>query len=82
MEPDDAQGFAAAVARLHREPGLARALADGGRRRVEERFDETRSHRRLREEIERLVDAGSRRARSGGSEPVSSTRETSLASRS
>jgi hypothetical protein len=82
VEPDDAPGFAAAVARLQREPGLAGALADGGRRRVEERFDEARSHRRLREEIERLVQAGSRRARGGDSERVPSTRETPVATRS
>jgi glycosyltransferase involved in cell wall biosynthesis len=79
VEPDDAAGFAAAVARLQREPGLAPALADGGRRRVEERFDEARSHLRLREEIERLVAAS---ARGGGARRALPARETSLAGRS
>jgi glycosyltransferase involved in cell wall biosynthesis len=57
VEPDDPGAFAAAIARLHREPGLGPALADGGRRRVEEHFDEARSHLRLREELQRLVAA-------------------------
>jgi glycosyltransferase involved in cell wall biosynthesis len=82
VAPDDAQGFAAAVARLQREPGLARTLTDGGRRRVEERFDGARSHQRLREEIERLVDVGSRHALGRRCERVPPTRETPLASRS
>jgi glycosyltransferase involved in cell wall biosynthesis len=82
VEPDDAHGFAAAVARLQREPGLARALAEGGRRRVEEHFDEARSHQRLREEVQRLVAVGPRRARGGGAQPALSTRETPLAGRS
>jgi glycosyltransferase involved in cell wall biosynthesis len=81
VEPDAAAGFAAAVARLQHEPGLAPALADGGRRRVEEHFDEARSHLRLREEVQRLVAAGPRRAR-GGAQPALSTRETPLAGRS
>lgn len=78
-EPDDARGFAAAVARLQREPDLARTLADGGRRRVEEHFDEAGSHRRLREEVQRLLAAG---ARGRGAERAVAARETPLASRS
>jgi glycosyltransferase involved in cell wall biosynthesis len=57
VPPGDAGAFAAAVARLHAEPALATALADGARRRVEERFDQARSHLRLRAEIERLIAA-------------------------
>jgi hypothetical protein len=48
---------------------------------VEEHFDEARSHLRLREEVQRLVAAGPRRAR-GGAQPALSTRETPLAGRS
>ena len=55
VEPGEPGAIAAAVARLRNEPGLADALADRGRRRVEEHFDEARSHRRLRAEIERLA---------------------------
>jgi glycosyltransferase involved in cell wall biosynthesis len=55
VAPDDAEGFAAAIERLQSEPGLAAALAAGGRSRVEERFDEARSHERLRDEIRRLA---------------------------
>jgi glycosyltransferase involved in cell wall biosynthesis len=79
VEPDDAAGFAAAVARVQREPGLALALADGGRRRVEEHFDEARSHLRLRKEIERLVAAG---APGGGARRALPARETPVAGRS
>jgi UDP-N-acetylglucosamine:LPS N-acetylglucosamine transferase len=57
VPPDDPHAFATAVARLHRERTLARALADGARRRVEEHFNQARSHERLREEIQRLVAA-------------------------
>ncbi len=57
VEPDDPAAIAAAVARLHHEPRLARELADSGRRRVEQHFDEARSHMRLREEIARVVAA-------------------------
>jgi glycosyltransferase involved in cell wall biosynthesis len=57
VTPDDPAAIAAAVARLHGEPGLASTLADGGRLRVEQHFDEARSHLRLREEIARLVAA-------------------------
>jgi glycosyltransferase involved in cell wall biosynthesis len=57
VAPDDPAAMAAAIARLHREPGLAQQLADNGRLRVERHFDEARSHQRLREEIARLVTA-------------------------
>ncbi len=52
---DDAVAMAAAVRRLIDEPGLAAALSEQGRLRVEEHFDEARSHERLRAEIELLV---------------------------
>jgi glycosyltransferase involved in cell wall biosynthesis len=52
---DDPDEFAAAVARLRREPGLAARIAEAGRRRVEADFDERRSHRRLNSEIRRLT---------------------------
>jgi glycosyltransferase involved in cell wall biosynthesis/peptidoglycan/xylan/chitin deacetylase (PgdA/CDA1 family) len=55
VAPDDPAALAAAVARLRHEPGLARRLADEGRRRVEKDFDETRAHRRLSAEIRRLT---------------------------
>jgi glycosyltransferase involved in cell wall biosynthesis len=57
VTPDDPAATAAAIARLRGEPGLASALADSGRLRVEQHFDEARSHVRLREEIARLVAA-------------------------
>jgi glycosyltransferase involved in cell wall biosynthesis len=57
VPPDDAGAFAQAVVRLKEQPALATELATGGRRRVEEHFDEARSHLRLRDEIERLVSA-------------------------
>jgi glycosyltransferase involved in cell wall biosynthesis len=55
VEPDDPGAIAAAVERLQREPGLSHELADGGRARVEQHFDEARSHERLREELARLI---------------------------
>jgi glycosyltransferase involved in cell wall biosynthesis len=58
VDPDDPQAMAAEVVRIASEPGLAQRLADGGRRRVEEHFDERRSHERLRAEIDRLIGAG------------------------
>jgi glycosyltransferase involved in cell wall biosynthesis len=61
VAPDDAAAFAAAVVRVRDEPDLARNLAEGGRRRVEQHFDEARSHQRLREELARLI--GARRGR-------------------
>jgi hypothetical protein len=57
VAPDDPAAMAAAIARLHREPGLAQQLADNGRLHVERHFDEARSHQRLREEIARLIAA-------------------------
>jgi glycosyltransferase involved in cell wall biosynthesis len=57
VPPDDARAMAAAVAGLAADPDTAAALAEGGRRRVEERFDERRSHERLAAEIARLVAA-------------------------
>ena len=62
VAPDDAAAFAAAVVRLRDEPDLARSLAAGGRRRVEQHFDEARSHQRLREELARLIEARRGRA--------------------
>jgi glycosyltransferase involved in cell wall biosynthesis len=55
VDPDDPGAMAAAVERLQREPGLSGELADGGRARVEQHFDEARSHERLREELARLI---------------------------
>jgi glycosyltransferase involved in cell wall biosynthesis len=57
VEPDDPAALAAAIDRLRSEPGLSAALAEGGRRRVEEHFDQARSHERLRAEIARLLAA-------------------------
>lgn len=57
VAPDDPDAMAGAVARIADDPGLARELARHGRARVEERFDQRRSHARLGEEIERLVRA-------------------------
>jgi glycosyltransferase involved in cell wall biosynthesis len=54
---DDADAMATAVARIADTPELAAALADGGRARVEQRFDQRHSHARLRDEIERLTAA-------------------------
>jgi glycosyltransferase involved in cell wall biosynthesis len=82
VAPEDPEAFAAAIARLHREPGLASALAEGGRRRVEEHFDEARSHVRLGEEVQRLVAARRRGARRGGWKGARATRETLLTTRS
>ncbi|UGS34031.1 glycosyltransferase [Capillimicrobium parvum] len=55
VAPDDPVALAAAVARLGHETGLAERIAEAGRRRVEEDFDETRGHRRLSAEIRRLT---------------------------
>ena len=55
VAPDDPDALAAAVVRLRREEGLAQRLAEGGRRRVEEHFDELAAHRRLSAEIGRLT---------------------------
>jgi len=55
VAPEDPHSLAAAVARLRREAGLAQRLAEEGRRRVEEDYDETRAHRRLSAEIRRLT---------------------------
>ena len=41
VAPDDPVALAAAVARLRHEKGLAHRIAEAGRRRVEEDFDET-----------------------------------------
>ena len=56
VSPDDAAAMAAGIATSSRAEPPPR-LADGGRARVEEHFDEARSHPRLREEIARLVAA-------------------------
>lgn len=64
VAPGDPAVLAEAVVRLRDETGLARRIADGGRRRVEEHFDERRSRRLLSAEIRRLA-AG--RPRSAGS---------------
>jgi glycosyltransferase involved in cell wall biosynthesis/peptidoglycan/xylan/chitin deacetylase (PgdA/CDA1 family) len=55
VEPGDPAALADAVVRLRDERGLAERLAEGGRRRVEERFDERRSHELLSAEIGRLT---------------------------
>jgi hypothetical protein len=47
-----------------RGPGLPCELAEGGRARVEQHFDESRSHQRLRKELARLI------ARRGGGESL------------
>jgi glycosyltransferase involved in cell wall biosynthesis/peptidoglycan/xylan/chitin deacetylase (PgdA/CDA1 family) len=57
VAPEDPAALAAAVLRLRREDGLAQRIAEGGRRRVEEHFDEARSHSRLSAEIRRLATA-------------------------
>lgn len=53
---DDAAAIARAIRRIADKPGLASRLALGGRRRVEERFDEIGSHERLEAELERLAN--------------------------
>ena len=65
VAPDDPVALAAAVARLRHEKGLAHRIAEAGRRRVEEDFDETRAHRRLSAEIRRLT-AGAGASRASG----------------
>ena len=65
VAPDDPVALAAAVARLRHEKGLAPRIAEAGRRRVEEDFDETRAHRRLNAEIRRLT-AGAGASRASG----------------
>ena len=60
VAPGDPAALAAAVARLRRERGLAGRLAEGGRRRVQEHFDDTGSHSRLSTEIARLAGGASR----------------------
>jgi glycosyltransferase involved in cell wall biosynthesis len=57
IAPDNAAAMAAAVRRVADEPGLAASLSEHGRLRVEQHFDEARSHERLREEIELLMAA-------------------------
>jgi glycosyltransferase involved in cell wall biosynthesis/peptidoglycan/xylan/chitin deacetylase (PgdA/CDA1 family) len=65
VAPDHPVALAAAVARLRHEKGLAHRIAEAGRRRVEEDFDETRAHRRLCAEISRLT-AGAGASRASG----------------
>jgi hypothetical protein len=60
VAPDDPAALAAAVQRLADEPGLAAQLARNGRARVEELFDERRSHARLRDLVGELLDAHGR----------------------
>ena len=50
----DARDFAAAIARLHREPGLAAALVAGGRRARRERHDPEDVAKRLLAEYARI----------------------------
>jgi glycosyltransferase involved in cell wall biosynthesis len=57
VPPGDAQAMATALTRIAAEPELATRLADGGRARVEARFDQARSNARLREELAHLVGA-------------------------
>ena len=66
VAPDDPAALAAAVARLRHETGLAHRIAEAGRRRVEEDFDETRAHRRLSAEIRRLTAGAPRASRASG----------------
>jgi glycosyltransferase involved in cell wall biosynthesis/peptidoglycan/xylan/chitin deacetylase (PgdA/CDA1 family) len=65
VAPGDPAALAGAVARLRHEPGLAQKLAEAGRRRVEQEFDEARTHPLLSAEIRRLTarraDRGSAR---------------------
>ncbi len=51
----DARGFAAAIARLHREPGLAATLVVGGRRARRERHDPEEVAKRLLAEYEKVL---------------------------
>jgi glycosyltransferase involved in cell wall biosynthesis/peptidoglycan/xylan/chitin deacetylase (PgdA/CDA1 family) len=75
VAPDDPARFAASVARLRHEPGLAARIAEAGRRRAEENFDETRPHRRLSAEIRRLAGRrDNRRPRVGASAPTAVVR--------
>jgi glycosyltransferase involved in cell wall biosynthesis len=53
--PDDVEALAAAVRAIAEDPELAERLSRQGRERIEERYDERRSHARLRAEIGRLV---------------------------
>lgn len=55
FEPDDPDGAARAIESLAADPGLGDRLAAAGRDRVESQFDQARSHRRLADEIARLV---------------------------
>jgi glycosyltransferase involved in cell wall biosynthesis len=57
VAPDDPAAMAAAVRRLADEPGLATQLAANGRARVEELFDERRSHARLRDLLGEVLDS-------------------------
>jgi hypothetical protein len=51
----DAGEFAAAISRIHREPGLAAALVEAGRKARRERHDPGKVARRLMEEYERVL---------------------------
>lgn len=51
----DARAFAAAIARLHQEPGLAAALVAGGRRARRERHDPEEVAKRLLAEYEKVL---------------------------
>jgi hypothetical protein len=53
----DARGFAAAIGRIHREPGLAAALVEAGRRARRERHDPAVVAGRLMAEYERAIRA-------------------------
>jgi len=57
---DDAGAMALAIRRITTEPDLASRLTVAGRLRVEERFDEIRSHDRLKTELVRLAGESSR----------------------
>lgn len=48
------QGFAGALSRLHREPGLAASLIEGGRCALRERHDPLEIARRMMEEYRRV----------------------------
>jgi glycosyltransferase involved in cell wall biosynthesis len=55
FEPDDPDGAARAIESLAADPSLADRLTAAGRERVESHFDQAQSHRRLADEIARLV---------------------------
>jgi hypothetical protein len=55
LAASDARGFAAAISRIHREPGLAAALVEAGRRARRERYEPAVVAGRLMAEYEEAV---------------------------